>query len=78
MRFLTIPEYRRHTGCAHPVHDHSVRGCLTYRCPCTTPRYRLAEPSGLRRTADWLLRAVGALWLLSHAWDVVAWLLRGG
>lgn len=78
MRYLTTPEYRTHAGCAHPVHDHGSRGCLTYRCSCTTPRRILAGPSGIRRVADVVLRAIGALWLLAHAYDLVRWILGGG
>lgn len=75
-RYLTTPEYRVHAGCTHPVHDHGGRGCLTYRCPCATPRRLLAEPSGARQVVDWTLRTIGALWLLVHVYDfVTGWLI---
>lgn len=77
-RYLSIPEYRTHDGCTHPVHAHNQRGCLVHGCRCLTPRRDLAGRSGLREGVDWLLRAIGALWLLGHTWDLLRWFLGGG
>jgi len=76
-RYLFIPEYRAHPGCSHPVHDHTAAGCLTWRCPCTTPRRDLAGPSGLRQVADRVLWGIGALWVLWHLITAARWLLAG-
>ncbi len=76
MQYLTTPEYRAHAGCTHPVHDHSNRGCLTHGCRCKTPRRDLAAPSGIRQVADWALRGIGLIWVLVHAYGVIAWFVE--
>lgn len=75
MRYLTISEYRIHSGCTHPVHDHNRAGCLVYSCRCVTPRYYLAGPSGFRQIVDVVLRCIGGIWLLVHAYALITWFL---
>jgi len=74
-RYTSIPEYRAHRGCTHPVHDHGGHGCKTWSCNCNAPRSQLAGPAGARRAADVVLRLIGALWLLHILWVLILWVI---
>lgn len=68
-------EYRPHTGCTHPVHDHNSDGCLAPRCPCRTPRSALVGRLGTLRKFDGVVRVAGVWWLLTHGYEFIRWVL---
>jgi hypothetical protein len=77
-RYPSLPEYRPHPGCPHPVHYHTSTGCLAYNCRCVTTRRALGGRMPVWEAADWMVRIIGWLWLLEHVWQFLTWVAGGG